>query len=128
MNNEEIENILKDDKRLNAQNGGTKDYIMDTTANLLVMAASQIALGNRRFEKHNLEKIRESLEDYDNADRYVYDESRIGTFNRFKNFTLPFMINSLKGTIKHTKLNPELWNPVLKLFFEKAQDYLSLGE
>lgn len=128
MDNKELEAILNDADRLNKQNGGTKDYIIDVCANLLVMAASQKALGTKRFEKHNIENIVEKLNEYDNADRYYDEEIRKGSYNRFKTFTLPFTINSLKNSIKIAHLNPELWTPALKLFFEKAQDYLSLED
>lgn len=113
---------------IDKQDGGTKDYIIDVCANLLVMAASQKALGTKRFEKSNLEKIKSLLDEYDKGDRYYDEEIRKGSYNKFKNKTLPFLIQSLQRSIKIAYLKPELWIPVLQLFFEKAKDYLNLDE
>lgn len=128
MDEKEVQNILNDKDRLNGQFGGTKDFIIDTCANRLVMASCQVALGTRSYEKYNLQAIKEDLENYDKADRYVFEKYRKEMYDWFKTQSLPLLMGNLTHVSKSGKLNPELWTPVLELFFEKALDYLSLGE
>lgn len=117
--------IESDAERFGQQLGGTKDYLISVAVNMLVITICRASTGCHVSEDSNLENINRYLDQYDNADRYVYFSDREESFGSFKEHSYPLLMETIKTEAR--KCDAKKFLPTIKKTFEKTLDYLKLG-